>query len=60
MESERPFLRLRRPFSGQPMGDALGEMVARVTRVSPQRIAPTVGNWYFEVLGERPFLPNSC
>ncbi|MCB8924480.1 MAG: hypothetical protein H6652_02520 [Ardenticatenaceae bacterium] len=54
MKNKTPFLRLRRPRPGQPTGDALGEMVARVTRVSPQRIAPTVGDWYFEGLGERP------
>ncbi|MCB9009172.1 MAG: hypothetical protein H6656_17745 [Ardenticatenaceae bacterium] len=40
---------LRRSCTGQPAGDAMGEVVAGVARVSSHRIAPTgddFGGWF--------------
>lgn len=39
------------PIFGQPPGDAMGEVVAGVAKVSSHRIAPTVGNFVVLVLG---------
>ena len=41
-KNESTCLQLPRPYAGQQMGDAMGELVARVAKVPSHRIAPTM------------------